>query len=79
MEKSNTSGILELIGKIISKKIKPLNGKIFQNNIAKIKNNKSIDDRDSDSNKENKNKEVITDSENSSDDKKNKSINTKKI
>ena len=78
MEKSNTSSILEPVGKIISKKIKPLNGKIFQNNIAKIKNNKNNDERDSDSNKENENKEVITDSENSSDDKKNKSINTQK-
>ena len=78
MEKSNTSSVLEPIGKIISKKIKPLNNKIFQNNIAKIINNKSNDDRDSDSNKENENKEVITDSENSSDDNKNKSINTQK-
>ena len=76
MEKSNTSSILEPIGKIISKKIKPLNGKIFKYNITKIKNNKSNDDGHSDSNKEDDGD--ISDSENSSDDKNANSIYTQK-
>ena len=76
MEKSNTSSILEPIGRIISKKIKPLNDKIYKYNLIKIKNNKSNDDGDSDSNKENDGD--ISDSENSLDDKKTDSINTQK-
>ena len=76
MEKSNTSSILEPIGKIISKKIKPLNDKIYKYNITKIKNNKSNDDQETDSNKENDGD--ISDSENSLDDKKTNSVISKK-
>ena len=69
MEKSNTSNVLEPIGKIISKKIKPLNSITKKYNIAKIKNNKSNDDENSDSLAKNGD---ITDSENSSEENKKK-------
>ena len=74
MEKSNTSSLFEPIGKIISKKIKPLNGKTNKINITNIKNNKSNDDGKTYSN--NGNDGDISDSENSSNDDKAKSINT---
>ena len=76
MEKSNTSSLLEPIGKIISKKVKPFNIKIDKYNIAKIKNNKSNDDEDSNSNKENA--DVMSDSENYSDENKNNGIKIQK-
>jgi len=74
LEKSNTSNVLEPIGKIISKKIKPLNSISKKYNIAKIKNNKSNDDENSDSLGKNGD---ITDSENSSEENK-KIINNHK-
>ena len=76
MEKSNTTGILEPLGKIISKKNKPLNDKLYKYNIIKIKNNESNVDDDTDSNKENDGD--LSDGENSLDNKKTDSINTQK-
>ena len=70
MDKSNTSNVFCPIGKIISKKIKPLN----KYNLTNIKNNKSNDDGKSFSN--NGNDGDISNSENSSNDDKAKSIYT---
>ena len=66
MEKSNTSSLLQPVGKIISKKIKPSNSKINKYNNTNAKNNKSNDDGRSNSN--NRNNGDIKDSEDSSDD-----------